>query len=100
MADYSSFQFNMDVLNDLTMETQEEMNMAANQYTLLKDKLRYITRRLIRAGAGGNMTLVASLEIQRDLTAGVLCMYGKYMTRKLNRLRNIERYRAQECDDL
>ena len=100
MADYSSFQFNMDVLNDLTMETQEEMNMAANQYTLLKDKLRYITRRLIRAGACGNMTLVASLEIQRDLTAGVLCMYGKYMTRKLNRLRNIERYRAQECGDL
>lgn len=100
MADYSSLQFNIDVLNDLTMETQEEMNMAASQYYLIQDRLRTLRRRLIRAGATGNMTMVASLEIQHDLAAGVLCMYGKYMMRKINKLRNIERYRALECHDL
>lgn len=96
-TEYSSLQFNIEVLDDLTIETQEEMNMAASQYLIIKDRLRFLTNRLVRAGAQGNLSMVASLELQRDIAAGVLCMYGKYIQRKMNKLTNIERYREEAC---
>ena len=73
------------------------MESAAKQYLLIKDYLRRINLRLQRAMRDGRLALVYTLEVQRDSTAGVLCMYGEYIQRKAYKHQEIQQYREEAC---
>ena len=72
----------MDILNNLTVEKCQDMESAAKQYLLLRDNLRYINLRLLRAIRDGRLALVYTVQVQRDSTIGVLYMYGEYIQGK------------------
>ena len=97
MDAYSSEQFNTDILDNLTEEICQDMESAAKQYLLIKDYLRRINLRLQRALRDGRLALVYTLEVQRDSTAGVLCMYGEYIQRKAYKHQEIQQYREEAC---
>ena len=92
-------QFNSLMLTDMTEEVCKEIQLAASQYTVLQSKLTYITVRLNRSlkSAGARMATVANLELQRDTTQGVMCMYRQYLERKLHKLDQLQRLRIQTC---
>ena len=97
MESYNADQFNTDILNDLSQEICQDMDRAAKQYLLIKDYLRTLNVRLERALRDDRLALVHTLQVQRDSTSGMLCMYGEYLMRKAFKLQEIEAFREQAC---
>ena len=97
MESYNADQFNTDILNDLSQEICRDMDRAAKQYLLSKDYLRTLNVRLERALRDDRLALMYTLQVQRDSTSGMLCMYGEYLKRKAFKLQEIEAFREQAC---
>ena len=89
--------FNESVLNDMMEEVCRELERAADQYLHIKDKLRAINVRLDRARSSQRLAQQASLELQRDTTEGVMCVYSEYIQRKMQKLNSIQAYREKTC---
>lgn len=90
-------QFNTAVIIDMTDETLLVLDRAIGQYNVIKEKLRIIEVRLDRAMRKGQLPSAAGLEMQRDSTRGVLCMYGEYIQRKIAKINGLQAYRARHC---
>ena len=89
--------FNLGVIIDMTDETLLVLDRAIGQYNIIKDKLRCIESRLTRAMRSGCYGNAAGLEMQRDSTRGVLCMYNEYIHRKIAKINGLQAYRAMHC---
>ena len=98
-GDLVTDRFNALMLTDMSEEVCMEIQLAASQYTVLQGKLRQITVRLKRAlnCTSPRMAVVANLELQRDTTQGVMCMYRQYLEKKLHKLDQLHRFRLQTC---
>ena len=98
MERYTAQSFNQSVLIDMSHEVCTELESAASQYFLLKDKLQQVLVRLSRASTSRRQSYMMSLEIQRDTIEGLVCMYGEYIERKMDKLRHIEMVREESED--
>lgn len=89
--------FNTAVIVDMTDETMTSLDRAISQYNIIKKRLRCIELRLERAMMMKRYASAAGLEIQRDTALGVLCMYTKYVNRKIMKINGLQEYRAMHC---
>lgn len=82
-------QFNLDIVIQLKEETIQLLHAAIKQYQLIENRLNGMNIRLERAKKNGR--LLASLEMQRDTTEGVLCMYEEYIKRQVTKLYQLQK---------
>jgi len=82
-------QFNLDIVIQLKEETIQLLHAAIKQYQLIENRLNGMNIRLERAKKNGR--LLPSLEMQRDTTEGVLCMYEEYIKRQVTKLHQLQK---------
>lgn len=99
MTDTFTEKFNEAILVSMMEEACKDIEMAVTQYQLIDSKLRGVRLRLLRAMRSNKVSSILSLEQQRDVLQGVMCMYGQYLQKKLHKLGQIRQYRQERCDN-
>lgn len=87
---------NPDVLADILTRISQQLDRVMSQYLLLDGQLAEINTRLRRAEQSHRLPHVYSLQIQRDCTEGMICMYRRFMLIRMTQMSQLlEKF--EEC---